>query len=87
MAAMSHPAGKDLRRNELATARKTEKTVEIHEFYIIRSAIGSLPPLCGECLTADALMVAPEQAAQVAQVPVRMINRWVESGLIHYKEG
>jgi hypothetical protein len=31
-------------------------------------------------------MVAPEQAAAMAQTPVRMIYRWVETGEIHYKE-
>ena len=70
----------------MAIKRRTEKTVEIHEFYIIRSASGSLPALCGECATGDAIMVVPEQAAAVAHVPVRMIYRWVETGVIHYQE-
>ena len=71
----------------MAKTRRTEKTVEIHEVYIIRSASGSLPPLCVECSTGDAIMLAPEQAAVVAQVPVRMIYRWVEAGMVHYKDG
>lgn len=71
----------------MAKTRKTEKTVEIHEFYVIRSASGSLPPLCVECSTNDSIMVAPEQAAVVAHVPVPMIYRWVDTGVIHYKEG
>ena len=70
----------------MAKTRKTEKTVEIHEFYIVRSASGSLPALCGACSTGDAIMVAPEQAAAVAQVPPRMIYRWVEAGMVHYQE-
>lgn len=70
----------------MAKTRKTEKTVEIHEFYIVRSASGSLPALCGACSTGDAIMVAPEQAAAVAQVPARMIYRWVEAGMVHYQE-
>lgn len=70
----------------MAIKRRTEKTVEIHEFYIIRSASGSLPSLCGACAAGDAIMVAPEQAAAVANVPVRMIYRWVESGAVHYQE-
>ena len=69
----------------MARTRKTE-TVEIHEFYVIRSASGSLPALCVECSTGDAIMIAPEQAAVVAQVPVRMIYRWVETEMIHYRE-
>ena len=67
----------------MAKTRRTEKTVEIHEFYVIRSASGSLPALCVECLTGDAIMVTPEQAAVIAAVQVRMINRWVEAGVIH----
>jgi len=31
-------------------------------------------------------MVTPEQAAAVTHVPERMIYRWVESGLVHYRE-
>ena len=71
----------------MAKMRKTEKTVEIHEFYIIRSASGSLPSLCGACAAGDAIMVAPEHAAAMANVPARMIYRWVETGVIHYQEG
>lgn len=32
-------------------------------------------------------MVAPEQAAAVARVTVRIIYRWVELGVVHYTEG
>ncbi len=71
----------------MATTRRTETTVEIHEFYIIRPASGPLPALCVECLTGDALMVAPEQAARVAHIPVQTIYHWVESRAIHYQEG
>ena len=70
----------------MSNTRRTEKTVEIHEFYVIRTASGSLPALCVECSTGDAIMIPPEQAAAVAHVPVRMIYRWVETGVIHYKE-
>jgi len=69
----------------VAKTRKTEKSVEIHEFYVIRTS-GSLPALCRECGTGDAIMVAAEQAAVVARVPVRMIYRWVETAVIHFKE-
>ena len=70
----------------MAKTRKTERTVEIHEFYIIRSASGSLPALCSACAAGDAIMVAPDYAAAVANVPVRTIYRWVETGAIHYQE-
>ena len=71
----------------MAKTRKTEHAVEIHEFYIIRSTSGALPALCVECATGDAILVAPEQAAVIAHVPVRMIYRWVETAAVHYKEG
>jgi hypothetical protein len=70
----------------VAKTRKTEKTVEIHEFYVVRSASGSLPSLCGECAAGTGIMVSPEQAAAVAHVPARMIYRWVEAGMVHYQE-
>jgi hypothetical protein len=70
----------------VAKKRRTEKTVEIHEVYVIRQTSGSLPALCVECPTGDAIMVAPEQAAVIAAVPVRTIYRWVETRMIHYKE-
>lgn len=70
----------------MTTKRRIEKTVEMHEYYIIRSASGSLPALCVACSKGDAIMVAPEQAAAVAHVPVSMIHRWVEDGLVHYKK-
>jgi hypothetical protein len=66
--------------------RRTEKTVEIHEFYSIRTASGSLPALCGDCSTGDAVMLTPEQAAVLAHVPTRVIYRLVETGSIHYRE-
>ena len=67
-------------------SRKSEKTIELHEFYVIRSGSGSLPPLCAVCSTSDAFMVTPEQAAAVAKVSVRIIFRWIESGAIHFME-
>ena len=66
--------------------RRTEKTVEIHEFYAIRTASGSLPALCSDCPTPDAFMLAPDHAALLSQVPTRMIYRLVETGSIHYRE-
>lgn len=71
----------------MGNRRKSEKTFEIHEFFVIRTASGSLPALCTECSTGDAFMVTPEQAAAVMRVPVRTIYRWIELGTVHYKEG
>lgn len=66
--------------------RRTERTVEIHEFYAIRTASGSLPALCTDCSTGDAIMLAPDHAALLSHVPTRMIYRFVETGSIHYRE-
>lgn len=71
----------------MAKTRKNEKKVEIHEFYVFRSTSGSLPALCSECASGDAIMIAPEQAAALAQVPLRSIYRGVETGMVHFKEG
>jgi len=66
--------------------RRIEKIVEIHEFYAIRTASGSLPALCTECSQRDAIMLAPDHAALLSHVPTRMIYRLVETGSIHYRE-
>ena len=66
--------------------KKTRRTVEIHEFYAIRTASGSLPALCAECSTGDAIMLPPYHAALLSHVPTRMIYRLVETGSIHYRE-
>jgi hypothetical protein len=66
--------------------RKTERAVEIHEFYVVRTTSGALPALCDECSVGDAFMVAPEQAALVTHIPLRTIYRWIESALIHFRE-
>ena len=66
--------------------RRTERTVEIHEFYAIRTASGSLPALCTECSTGDGIKLPPGHAALLSHVPTRMINRLIESGSIHYRE-
>ena len=70
----------------MAKTRRNEKTVEIHEMYVIRTRSGSLPPLCSECLAGDAIMVHPEEAAVIAAIPWRVVYRLVESERIHYKE-
>ena len=66
----------------MAKTRKTEKAVEIHEVYVIRTTSGSMPALCDKCSSGDAL----EQAAALAHVPLRSIYRGVESDLVHYRE-
>ena len=74
------------RRHKVTKNRKTERSFEIHEFYVVKTTGGSLPALCDECAAGDAFMVAPEQAALVTHVPLRMIYRWIESALVHFRE-
>ena len=66
--------------------RRTERTIEIHEFYAIRTASGALPALCGDCPQGDAIMLTPDHAALLSHVPTRTIYRLVEAGSIHYRE-
>lgn len=70
----------------MAKKRQTEKAVEIHEVYVIRTKSGSLPPLCNKCATGNSIMLPPEQAAIVANVPTRTIYRWVEAATIHFSD-
>jgi hypothetical protein len=65
--------------------RRTEKTVEIHQVYVVRQK-KELPVLCDQCPTGEGLMLTPEEAAVVAGVSVRKIYGWVEAGVIHYRE-
>lgn len=66
---------------------KTERTVEIHELYVIRQTSGAFPSLCSDCATGAGLLVTPEQATAIAGVSVQMIYRWVETEMIHYRRG
>ena len=66
--------------------RRSEKRIEIHERLIIRTVSGSLPALCDECSVRDAILLSPEHAAALTDIPERMIYQWVEAGTIHYRE-
>ena len=78
-------AAKKPERSDVAKTRKTEKTVEIHEVYVIRRTSGALPELCSQCPTGGGVLVTPEEAAAIAKVSVRTIYRWVETGMVHYR--
>jgi len=71
---------------DMGRTRRNEKRVEIHELLIIRKASGSLPALCEECSARDALLLSPDQASTVTNIPERLIYQWVEAGVIHYRE-
>lgn len=71
--------------SDVAKIRKTEKTVEIHEVYVIRRTNGALPELCSQCPPGGGVLVTPQEAAAIAKVPVRTIYRWVETGMVHHR--
>lgn len=73
-------------KNKVNKNPKTEKAVEIHEYYVVRTASGALPALCDECSEGGAFMVAPEQASLVTHIPLRTIYRLIESALVHFRE-
>ena len=65
--------------------RYAEATVEIHEVLIVRSG-GSVREPCDQCLPAMGAMVSSEPAASMTGVPLRAVFRFLEAGLIHYRE-
>jgi hypothetical protein len=66
--------------------KRKEQKVEIHELLIIRAARGSRPALCEECSVPEAILLSPERAATMTDIPERLIYQWVEAGAIHFKE-
>jgi len=73
-------------KQKVTKNRQTEKAVEIHEFYVVRTTSGALPALCDECSVGGAFLVTPEQAALVTHIPLRAIYRSIESALVHFRE-
>lgn len=65
--------------------RRTEILIEIDEVTLISWQSGSRRQWCPHC-TAEVTTVTPQQASAIAQVSVRTINQWVESGRVHFVE-
>ncbi len=65
--------------------RRTEITIEKHRFVSVRRRRGSVSGWCSQCYSATP-MVSPGQAAALAGVSVRTVNRWVEAETIHFLE-
>jgi hypothetical protein len=65
---------------------RTEITIEVEE--VIQASGHGKRLAEGWCAACGAgmTMVSPQQAAVMARVTVREINRWVESELIHFME-
>lgn len=64
--------------------RRVEITVQERRVVRFRSDRGRCLgcPRCG----GDAVMLAPDEAAAIAGVAVRAVFRWIEAGLVHFRE-
>jgi hypothetical protein len=65
--------------------KRTEITIEKHRVLMVRRRGESMQMRCAEC-GEQALMVMPHEAAAIAGVSVRTVNRWVEAQMIHFAE-
>jgi hypothetical protein len=66
--------------------KRTEITIEMDEITLINIRRDDSARLwCPGC-SATVAMVLPEQAAEIAGVTVRTINRWVETEKVHFME-
>ena len=57
----------------------------MHEVLIVRGAANAGEP-CELCAPRIGLLVSAEAAATITGVPVRMLFKLLEAGLIHYRE-
>ena len=66
--------------------KRTEVTIELEEIVLVTSGFArSGMAWCVGCAN-EVLMVTPAQAAVIARVSVRDINRRVEAGKVHFLE-
>jgi hypothetical protein len=66
--------------------KRTEIIIEIDEIMLFsRGRKASIRVWCPGC-SAIVTLVPPEQAAGIAGVTVRTINRWVEAESVHFVE-
>ena len=72
-------------RTDRRMKTRTEITIEKHRILRVRGRSGSVPRWCNSC-GPDALMVSPVEAAVLAGVSVRTINRCVEAETVHFVE-
>lgn len=64
--------------------RRTEITVETRSL-VLRGARQHAPLYCTTC-SFPTLLIAPDEAAGLADVSTRVIYRFVETGQLHYRE-
>ena len=65
--------------------KKVETTIETHQVLVVRSSSETTHCFCPDCQLVVRAVVAG-QAAAIAGVSERAVNRWVELGLIHFME-
>jgi excisionase family DNA binding protein len=65
--------------------RRIEITIEAERSVIFRKKRNNAQARCAHC-AAQVRMLTPEEAALVAGVSQRTINRWVEAGKLHFTE-
>lgn len=65
--------------------KTTEILIEIDELVVLNHDDHHVEERCPHCRDTQAL-VTPLQASRILGVSVRTINRWVESGDIHFVE-
>jgi excisionase family DNA binding protein len=90
MVAQLHPAtGSDLgdRLKRKRTIRTTEITIETEERVLLRAIANrrAYTTWCTGC-GKQVEMVTPEHAAEIADVTLRTIYRWIDAGNIHFVE-
>ena len=65
--------------------KRVETTIETHQVLVVKSSPGTTDCFCPDCQLVVRAVVAG-QAAAIAGVSERTVNRWVELGLIHFME-
>jgi len=66
--------------------KRTEITIEVDEVIYLAKQPRPLPRLWCESCGNQSTMVTPRQASVMTGVTVRIVNRWVESDLVHFIE-
>ena len=74
-----------LKQSALEMTKRTEITIESHRLLVVRRRGGAIWGPCAEC-GERVQMVTPNEAAAIAGVSVRTINRWVEMERVHFME-
>jgi len=66
--------------------RTAQVTIETEERTELREIESRSALLWCPCCRLEAELVTPERASQIAKVSTRTIYRWIEAGVVHFKE-